>query len=196
MINNRLVINSDKTHLLVMASSRKHKIHQNYGITLNTGAEIIEPQNHEKLLGGFISNDLTWKENLKDNEKSLFRIVTTRINALSKICRISSFKTRKMIANGIFMSKIIYLIQLWSGSPQYLINFLQKLQNRAARLVTKKNVFTPVKILLQQCGWLSIKQLMFYHNILQIYKTKITKKPVYLYQKSQWKDLCVQILPL
>ena len=141
-----------------MASSRKHKIHQNYGITLNTGAEIIEPQNHEKLLGGFISNDLTWKENLKDNEKSLFRIVTSRINALSKICRISSFKTRKMIANGIFMSKIIYLIQLWCGAPQYLLNFLQKLQNRAARLVAKKNVFTPIKILRQQCGWLSIKQ--------------------------------------
>ena len=178
-----------------MASSRKHKIHQNYGITLNTGAEIIEPQNHEKLLGGFISNDLTWKENLKDNEKSLFRIVTSRINALSKICRISSFKTRKMIANGIFMSKIIYLIQLWSGAPQYLINFLQKLQNRAARLVAKKNVFTPVKILLQQCGWLSIKQLMFYHNILQIYKTKITKKrfifiksfPTNLVRRQDWQ---------
>ena len=40
---------------------------------------ISEPQNHEKLLDGFISNDLTWKENLKDNEKSLYRIVTSRI---------------------------------------------------------------------------------------------------------------------
>ena len=183
MTNNKLILNSDKTHLLVMTSARNHKIHDNYGITLNTGAEIIKPQNYEKLLGGFISNNLTWKENIRDNKKSLFRIITSRINALSKISRISSFKTRKMIANGIVMSKIIYLIQLWGSSPKYLIDFLQKLQNKAARLVTKKNVYTPVNELLNQCGWLSIRQLVVYHNVLQVYKTKHTKKPAYLYQK-------------
>ena len=132
MANNKLVLNSDKTHLLVMASARNHKTHINYGITLNTGSEIIEPQDNEKLLGGFISNDLTWKENIRDNAKSLVNMITTRINALSKISRISNFKTRKMIANGIVMSKLIYLIQLWGGSPKYLICILQKFQNRAA----------------------------------------------------------------
>ena len=88
-----------------------------------------------------------------------------------------------MIANGIVMSKLIYLIQLWGGSQKYLINFLQKLQNRAARMVTKKNIFTPVRVLLTQCGWLSVHQLVFYHNVLQIYKTKTTKRPGYLHEK-------------
>ena len=110
-------------------------------------------------------------------------MITTRINALSKISRISNFKTRKMIANGIVMSKLIYLIQLWGGSPKYLICLLQKLQNRAARLVTKKNIFTPIKVLLTQCGWLSVHQLIIYHNVLQIYKTKSSKRPGYLYEK-------------
>ena len=112
MAMNKLVINSDKTHLLIMASAKNHRRKGDYGITLNTGSEIIEPQINEKLLGGFISNDLTWKEHLRDNKKSLFKILTSRINALSKISRISSFKTRKIIANGIFLSKLIYLIQL------------------------------------------------------------------------------------
>ena len=67
-----------------------------------------------------------------------------KYSMLSKISKISSFKTRKMIANGIVMSKIIYLIQLWGSAPKYLIYFLQKLQNKAARLVTRKNVYTPV----------------------------------------------------
>ena len=126
------------------------------------GNKVVKPQDNERLLGGFISNDLTWKENIRDNKKSLFRILTSRINALSKICKISSFKTRKMIANGIFCSNLISLISVWGGSPNYLIDLqkLQKLQNRAARLVTKKNIYTPIKTLLAQCGWLTVKRLI------------------------------------
>ena len=107
MANNKLVLNGDKTPLLIMASEKNHRRHGNYGITLNTGTKIIEPQENEKLLGGFISSNLQWKENIRDNNKSLFRVLTSRLNALTKICRISDFKTRKMIANGIFISKLI-----------------------------------------------------------------------------------------
>jgi hypothetical protein len=52
MGNNRLQLNSDKTHLLIMASSRGHSKHGDYGIKLNTGNEIIEATSTEKLLGG------------------------------------------------------------------------------------------------------------------------------------------------
>ena len=85
------------------------------------------------------------------------------------------------------MSKFIYLIQLWGGCHQYLLNFLQKLQNRAARLVTRKNIYTPVKVLLTECGWLSISQLVFYHNVLQAYKTLATQRPGYLHNKFSRK---------
>ena len=184
MAKNKLVLNSDKTHLLVLASSKNHKKHDNYGLTLDTGSEIIEPSDYEKLLGGYVSN---WKEHIRDNEHSLFKILTSRINALSKISKISSFKTRKIIANGIFISKLIYLIQLWGGCSQFLLNFLQKLKNRAARLVTKRNVYTPVQDLLTQCGWLSIRQLIVYHDLLQVYKTKKTQRPGYLVKKFSRK---------
>ena len=166
-----------------MASSRNHKIHDNYKITLNTGNEIIEPSPYEKLLGGYVSCDLKWNLNIRDHEKSLSKILTSRVNALSKISKIANFKNRKMIANGIVMAKLIYLIQLWGTSNEYLLKFLQKLQNRAARLVTRRNIFTPVKDLLKQCGWLSVKQLVVYHDLLLVYKTMATKRPSHLFQK-------------
>ena len=50
MANNKLIRNSDKTHLLVMASSVKHRAHQNFNITLDTGSEIIEPDKSAKWL--------------------------------------------------------------------------------------------------------------------------------------------------
>ena len=37
--------------------------------------------------------------------------------------------------------------------------------------------------LLNQCGWLSIKQLVEYHSLLLVYKIKSDSKPEYLHQK-------------
>ena len=82
---NKRVLNSDKTHLLVMATPYQHKYHQDFGITLNTGADIIEPSDSEKLLGGIIKNDFKFNAHLKDNEQSLFRSVTSRVNTLAKV---------------------------------------------------------------------------------------------------------------
>ena len=41
--------------------------------------------------------------------------------------------------------------------------------------------------MLNECGWLSISQLVFYHNVLQAYKTLATQRPGYLYNKFSRK---------
>ena len=81
------------------------------------------------------------------------------------------------------MSKLIQLIQLWGGCSDYLITLLQKLQNRAARIVTKLSWYTPTRTLLKQCGWLSIRQLIYYHNVLMVYRVRQSKKPQYFHEK-------------
>ena len=166
-----------------MTSSKKHRTHGNYNITLNTGTEIIKPQDHEVLLGGTISSDLKWKEHIRDSKISMVIQITKRLNALKKVSRISNFKTRKMIANGIILSKLSYLIQLWGGTSKFLLTLLQKLQNQAARLVTKGDWYTPVETLLRQCGWLSIKQLVIYHDLVLVFKIRSEGKPEYFYEK-------------
>ena len=157
MASNRLVLNSDKTHLLVMASERNHKSHGNFGVILDTGTETILPQSHEKMLGCNISSNFSWNHHLRDDEYSLNRQLTSRINPLRKISYSASFATRKMIANGIVLSRIIYVIQIWGGTHDYLLKMLQILQNKAARFVTNLDIFTSQAKLLQQCGWLSVK---------------------------------------
>ena len=183
MASNKLVLNSDKTHLLVMATPYQHRHFQDFGISLNTGEEIIEPIATEKLLGGHITNNFSFNEHLKDNEKSLIRSLTSRVNALAKISKISSLKTRKMLADGLVTSKLLYLIQWWGGTHKYLINHLQILQNRAARLVTKSAWGTSTKVILSQCGWLSVSQLVHFHSLTLAYKMKKDQKPEYFRSK-------------
>ena len=183
MSQNKLILNSDKTHLLIMSSSRKHQRFGNFEITLDTGNEIIEPKSEEKLLGGIVSNNLLWNNHIRDGQKSLSSILTLRINALRKVSWYCSFKIRKQIANGIVLSHITYLVQLYGGCSEYLLSGLQVLQNRAARIVTGLGWYTATETLLLQCGWLSIRQMVDYHSLLLLFKTKSSAKPRYIFSK-------------
>ena len=50
MASNRLALNSEKTHLLVMASITQHRINGNNGVELDTRTEIILQQDHVRML--------------------------------------------------------------------------------------------------------------------------------------------------
>jgi hypothetical protein len=187
MNNNKLKLNGDKTHLILLSTDKawKTKLNQN-SITLQTGPgeEPISTTNCENLLGGFISQNLKWTNHILLNEKSLVKQLGTRLNALKKISRVADFKTRKMLADGLFMSKLIYLIPLWGGCEKFLIKALQIIQNKAARTVSKLGIFTPVKVFLKQCGWLSVHQLVFFHTVVLLFKTRQNKTPKYLYEMA------------
>ena len=52
MTANKLFLNSDKTHLMILDSSKSHSLHGDFGIKLNTGNEIIEPCNSNRICTG------------------------------------------------------------------------------------------------------------------------------------------------
>jgi hypothetical protein len=65
-----------------------------------------------------------------------------------------------MLASRVLMSKLIYLMPVWTGCEEYLVNALQIIQNKVARSVTKKDIFNPTQVLMKECGWLTVKQLL------------------------------------
>ena len=120
MSMNRLALNTDKTHVLIITSAQQHNKHGNFGITLNTGAEIITPSEDERLLGAQVSNNFLWNDHIQGSDNSMVKMLTSRINALMKISWAADFKTRKMLANGLVMSRIIYVIQVYGSASEYL----------------------------------------------------------------------------
>ena len=182
MGNNKLKLNDDKTHLLIMTTKQKQRL-ININVKIDTPTEEIRPIKSEKLLGIFIQDDLKWTDYIQNNEKSLIKQLNSRLNALKMISYVASFKVRLMIANGVFCSKLIFQISLWGGTEEFLLNSLQIVQNKAARFVARRGIYTPVADLLKQCGWLSVRQLVFYHSVMQIYKTIFTTYPQYINSK-------------
>ena len=181
MVSNRLVIDGDKTHLLVMGSRSMDRARQE--VSLRAGQHIIYPSKTEKLLGCNIDQSLKWLTHVQTSEKSLIKNLTSRINGLQMISKSSTFKTRLSAANGVFMSALVYILPLWGGCEDYLLKTLQVIQNRAARQVTRLTWYTPVRRLLTQCNWLSIKQLIFFHSALLVYRTFKSGVPLYLAQQ-------------
>ena len=97
------------------------------------------------------------------------------------MCVNASFGTRLMVANGVVMSKLVYLITLWGGAQQYLLNAVQVQQLAAARAGFGCWRWSRRK-LLDKMGWLSVRQLVFYHSVLQVHKTLKTRVPLSLFQ--------------
>ena len=157
MTDNRLKLNHDKSHLLVFTSSQARARSQSANLVIiHTDREVIKPSESEKLLGCRIQSNLKYTEYLIYSEENLFRALNLRLNAIKKISNISDFKTRKTFGNGIFMSKLAYMIIAWSSCSNELNNALQVIQNRVARVVTKNDWTKSNQDNLKQMGWLSV----------------------------------------
>ena len=126
---NKLVINPDKTHLMVMASKNNKKRKE---VFMMAGGFTIKPSETEKLLGGHLHQTLEWNLHIRDHKESLLNQLNSRLNGLKKVCVNASFGTKLMVVNGAVMSKLSYLITLWGGAQQYLLNAIQIQQLAAA----------------------------------------------------------------
>ena len=80
MNNNRLVINPDKTHMMVMGNKNVEPLRQQ--IIMMAGNFITHPTKTETFLGGQVHQSLRWNQHLPDGKTSLVKQLTGRINGL------------------------------------------------------------------------------------------------------------------
>ena len=176
MHSNKLVINSDKTHLLVMAG-RGAIAARRMEVQVQAGPDIIEQSTSEKLLGGTVHFTGRWDEMVKNGSSSIISQLNGRMNGMKKLQQ-ADFKSKLAVATGLIQSKIQYLLPLYGGAPVYLMKAIQVQQLKAARFVCGYNSFYwSTHKLLKTCGWLSIWQQEFYSSTLLAHKIVTTSLP-------------------
>ena len=179
---NRLKVNDSKTHMMILTTSQLRKS-QEINVQVQVGTGVQDLSKVEKLLGLQLHEGLKFQEHIMGHEKSLLKMLSTRVKALQMLRKIANFKTRLMIANGIFMSKLCYVIPVWGGCEEYLMSALQIVQNKAMRAVCKRGKRHPIKDMLKETNWLSIRQLSVFHTLMQAKKVLVQKQPSYLYDR-------------
>ena len=96
--------------------------------------------------------------------------VRSKLGALKYISKIIPKKGRKLLVEGIILSKIMYLIPMWGGSPKKYMKKVQVLINKSARLVLKTSRLTSTKKLMTETGWFYATEMALYHTMLLTWK--------------------------
>ena len=168
---NKLSLNVAKTEFMVISS--RQKLH-----SLNDKIEgvKINQTDHSKALGLNIDENLSWKEHIHAVSKK----VASSIGALKRIRPFISMHTAIKIYKGLIESHFDYCSVVWDGLSQQLNEKLQKLQNRAARVITKSSYNTNSSYLLNSLSWdnLSVRRTKQKANLM--YKCVNKLAPNYL----------------
>ena len=101
LTENRLCINTDKTHMMVLCTEQKRRHIDTTSVTLDTGQEIIHPTPVELLLGYRVHQNLGFENFLISGKDSVINSLTKRIGALKSIAKVSNFKTRLSVCSSL-----------------------------------------------------------------------------------------------
>ena len=120
-----------------------------------------------KYLGLQIDSSLDWKEQIKAVSTKVSRAVGFLKYAKSFL-PMASLKTLYM---GIVEPHFRYCCSVWGCCGSMEIHQLQKLQNRAARVITNSSFDAPSRPLIQELGWTTIEELINYETKTMVYKS-------------------------
>ena len=181
---NKLKINQEKTHLLVVSKSSggegrgRQAAEQRAAVTLIAGGEAVQQSDSVVLLGATVHHSGTWNAMIRDSKASIQAQMRSRVNALRKICQNADLRTRKMVAAGIITAKLQYLLPLFGAAPDYLLRTLQVQQMAAARAVVGPQAFRwSNKRILAYLGWLNVHQMYVTSVLALTHKIVKSGKP-------------------
>ena len=81
---------------------------------------------------------------------------------------------------GIVEPHLRYCCSVWGCAGSTEINRLQKLQNRAARIITNSSFDTPSRPPIEGLGWKTIEELISYESKIMVFKSLNELAPRYL----------------
>ena len=80
-----------------------------------------------------VDQNLGFGNFLLAGKDSVLGSLSKRIGALKCISKVANFKTSSLV-----ISRILYMLPVYGGAPEYMLDALQKKQSEAMRLVTRR----------------------------------------------------------
>ena len=144
---NKLSLNTSKTEYMIIGSHKRlHQIQSVPPIILDDTQ--IKRVKVTKSLGLMIDERLTWDEQVTLITKK----VNKGLNVLRRLRDFFDIKILTTVYQTLVQPYFDYCSQVWGGLGTTLCNKLQRLQNRAVRIITKSGYEIRSKNLLNQLG--------------------------------------------
>ena len=171
---NKLLLNTDKSKCMLIGT--KANIKDN-AISIKINQTALELVSSFKLLGLHIESHLSWKLHLEH----LTKVLSPKVGMLCRLSKILPQNVLITLYLTIIQPHIDYAITLWGGSPNSYILPIQRLQNRAARSITRSFDRTAsVSALLFNLKIMNVDQRYKYFTLNMVYKCLNDLCPSYL----------------
>ena len=120
--SNSLSLNVGKTELVeVMVRQKRVNITgappQLNVVKPDGSLKVIVPKEHCRLLGSNVNRDATWRHHTELGDKPVLKSLRSVLGALTHISVHMPVKCRLLLANGLFISKLLYLLPMWGKPP-------------------------------------------------------------------------------
>ena len=167
LLANKLTLNMDKTEYMIAGSRQRiDKIENDPDIRL--GNDNIKRVKETKTLGIIIDDQLKWNTHINN-------VVAKVSRAIGLIRRMKMFvpqATLISVYNAIVQPHFDYCSLVWDIGNAYSLEKLQKMQNRAARVITGKSYEVRSQSILQELGWQPLVERWKQNKAVFMYKVK------------------------
>ena len=173
--DNHMKANPEKCHLLVIKAPLNTKI--------NITDNYISCSTSEKLLGITLDNNLLFDKHVS----SLCKKAQLKLHALSRIARYITFNKRRLIMKAFIQSQFSYCPLVWMFHSRKTNKTINRLHERALRLVYEDNTSTFTE-LLEKDKSVTIHQKNLQLLAIEIFKAKHNLSPVIMREVFKFED--------
>ena len=119
--------------------------------------QLVQPSTSAKYLGITIDNKLSFKQHIILLENRVARSV----GIIAKVSYYLPFNTLITLYHALVHSQLLYALPIWASTYSYktYLNKLEKLQNKALRIIFKTPLRDPITPLYRRSGILKLNDL-------------------------------------
>ncbi|KAK6175738.1 hypothetical protein SNE40_014131 [Patella caerulea] len=174
MTNNMLKLNSDKTELLLIAPTRR--LHKSDITHLKIEQSYINPSKYVKNLGVIMDTNLSMENHIS----FLCKTCHYHLRNIGSIRHFITSDAAATLVRCLILSRLDYCNSVLSGIANEQTKRLQRIQNSAARLVSRTKVRDHISPVLSSLHWLRINERIEFKLLCLTYQAVYKTAPVYL----------------
>ena len=174
MAKNFLCLNDDKTEVLVIAS--QSTLSKLTVPSVSIGDETISPAKYVRNIGFYFDETMNLQKQISVTCKSAW----FHLRNIGKISQYLDKQSTERLIHAFITSKLDVNNSLLYGLPDTLLQRLQRVQNTAARLLTRIKKTDHITPILRELHWLPISHRISYKVLLITFKALHGLAPSYI----------------
>ena len=164
---NKLTLNIKKTKHRIIASHYNLN-HMEHDFEININEIPLKRVKSYRYLGLEIDETLSWHVQVD----AITKKVSAGLGALKRIRDLVPTSTLQMMYEALILPYLDYCSEVWGCMGKCLADRIQKLQNRAARIITYSNYDIRSADILEDLGWDTLERRRSKQLAVSVYKAK------------------------